>query len=251
MNLSVFRSVSLGLVLLLGACATVARDKYELDVSGLKKQIKELEGTNATLYGEKGTCNQQLDRCQSELTAMKSQGKELDANLTSAIKRIEELEAIAAAQAAVFDNLRKQLDGLVQAGKLSVSIVRGQFTVQMADKILFDSGKYELKQDGKATLVELAKILGGLQGRSWQVSGHTDSDGGDDFNWRLSGNRSRVVLQFMLENGMPAERISFAGYGKFAPTAPNDTPENKTLNRRIEIVLIPDLDALLAPFKKR
>ena len=51
----------------------------------------------------------------------------------------------------------------------------------------------------------------------------------------------------MIEHAMPPNHVSFAGYGKNAPTATNDTPENKSLNRRIEIVLIPDLEALLGP----
>ena len=51
----------------------------------------------------------------------------------------------------------------------------------------------------------------------------------------------------MIENGMTAEQISFAGYGQFAPAASNETDEDKALNRRIEIVLIPDLEILLAP----
>ncbi len=232
-------------------CATVSRERYDTDIVGLKKQLKELETKNASLFGDKGTLQGALDRCTSEANALKSSGKALDANLSNALKRIQELENIAAAQKAVFDKLRAQLDGLVQAGKLTVSIVRGQFTVQMADKILFDSGKFEVKDAGKETLVELTRILGSLSGRSWQVSGHTDADGGDDYNWRLSGNRSKAVIEFMIENGMPPDRISFAGYGKHAPAAPNDTPENKALNRRIEIVLIPDLDALLAPFQPK
>ena len=232
------------IVVLLAGCATVDRAKYDTDVAGLKKQVKELESGNAQLFSERGTCQQQLSTCQTDLANTRSKG---DATLASALKRIQELENISAAQRAIFDKLRGQLDSLVKAGKLSVSIVRGQFTVQMSDKILFDSGRYELKDTAEETLIELTGILAGLEGRNWQVSGHTDSDGDDDFNWKLSGNRSRVVLAFMIEHAMPPNHVSFAGYGKNAPTATNDTPENKSLNRRIEIVLIPDLEALLGP----
>jgi len=225
----------------------ISKEVYKKDVSALRGQIKGLETTNADLYKQRGKLTQDLSKCTNELSGLRSQGAQMDANLAQALKRIQELQAISAAQQAVFEKLRRELDGLVRAGKLSIAIVRGQFTVQMADKILFDSGKYAIKPEAEEVLVELTRILGGLKGRLWQVAGHTDSDGGAEYNSRLSGNRSRAVLSFMLENGMPPERVSFAGYGEFAPAAANDTPENKALNRRIEIVLIPDLEALLGP----
>lgn len=228
------------------ACG-IAKETYQNDVTRLRKQLDGLETKNSELVGEKGNLDQQLQACQLELSGMRTQGAKLDQNLARALQRIKKLEAIAAKQRAVFDRLRSQLDALVKAGKLTVSIVRGQFTVQMSDKILFDSGRYAIKPEAEETLIELTRILAGLKGRRWQVAGHTDSDGAVEFNWKLSANRSRAVTLFMIENGMVAEQISFAGYGQFAPAKSNESDEDKAQNRRIEIVLIPDLEVLLAP----
>ncbi len=163
-------------------------------------------------------------------------------------ERVGQLLRITKAQKAVFKKLRSALDELVRAGKLSVGIVRGQFTVNMVEKILFDSGKSDLKAGAKETLAELASILRSVPERRYQVAGHTDSRGSDGFNWKFSGARARAVLKFMIAEGMAPRRISYTGYGEYQPTAPNDTSDNMALNRRIEVVLVPDLEAFLKPF---
>ena len=240
-------SAVLGILIASVSSCGIAKEVYHGDIERLRGQIDGLEAKNTDLISQKGNLDTQLQACQLELSGLQKQGAKLDQNLSQALGRIKQLEEIAAKQRGVFQKLRNQLDALVKAGKLTVSIVRGQFTVQMSDKILFDSGRFDIKPEAEDTLIELTRILSGLQGRRWQVAGHTDSDGAVEFNWRLSANRSRAVSLFMIANGMEAERISFAGYGQFAPAAPNETDEEKALNRRIEIVLIPDLEALLAP----
>ncbi len=243
----VMRMMAAAVVVFLVSSCGIAKEVYHTEVTRLVKQLDGLESKNAELVSQKGNLDQQLQACQLELSGMRTQGAQLDQNLARALRRIKQLEAIAAKQREVFDKLRMQLDSLVKAGKLTVSIVRGQFTVQMSDKILFDSGRFDIKPEAEDTLGELTRILSGLQGRRWQVAGHTDTDGAVEFNWRLSANRSRAVTLFMINNGMEAERISFAGYGQFAPATSNETDEDKAQNRRIEIVLIPDLEALLSP----
>ena len=231
----------------LGGCG-ISEKIYKRDTGKLKDRIAVLEGERDTLRGERDACQGDAEACARELAAMQSRGETLDAGLAKALQRIRGLEAVTAAQRAVFDRLRSALDELVRAGKLSIVIVRGQFTVQMAEKILFDSGKADLKAEARETLVELTTILASIPERRYQIAGHTDSRGSDSLNWRLSGSRARAVLKFMIDNGMSAPRVSYAGYGPYQPTAPNDTPDNMALNRRIEIVLVPDMEAFLAPF---
>lgn len=228
----------------------IDKEVYHTDLARLKAQIDQLEREKSECNRRFGEMTQARDACHRELAAIKSQGSSLSEGLKKALRRIDELEQIAAKQRAVFDKLRGALDALVKAGKLSIAIVRGQFTVQMADKILFDSGQYVLKAEAEGTLKELTSILASVPSRLYQVAGHTDTDGGTDYNWRLSVNRSLAVLFFMIKEGMPPERISTAGYGEFQPTAPNDTKESKALNRRIEVVLIPDMEEFMAPFKE-
>ncbi len=239
-------------VLVAGALAVTAgcgipKEQYDRDVGALEQQIATLEQDRTTAEQRAAQCEEGRATCERELRAIRSQGAQLDEGLRRALERIGELEQVAARQQAVFDRLRQSLDALIKAGKLSVAIVRGQFTVQMADKILFDSGSSSLKREAEDTLRELASILGSIPDRRYQIVGHTDSDGDPDFNWRLSGARARSVHQFMVKEGLAPERVSYSGYGQFQPNAPNDTPENKAQNRRIDIVLIPNMEEFMAP----
>jgi chemotaxis protein MotB len=237
----------------LGGCG-IAEEVYLRDVNALKQKLNACEQARSALQGRFDDLQTKYDdaagardTCQRELAAMQQRGESLDAGLRRALDRITELEKIAQRQRAVFDKLRSQLDALVKAGKLKIAIVRGQFTVQLADAILFPKGSDYLKPEGKETITEITTILAQMADRRWQIAGHTDSEGADNYNWKLSGDRALAVTKHMIRAGMPPERVSLAGYGEFAPTAPNDTEEGKTQNRRIEIVLIPDIGELLGP----
>ncbi len=248
---------SFTVVLLLGACG-ISKEVYHGDVNRLRGQIKSLESKNQGLFKDNGAraaavskLEQDMAACTNKVAALQGQGAQLSAELQAKLTRIRELEAVAARQKAVFDQLTKALDALVKSGKLTVSIVRGQFTVQMSEKILFDSGRYAIKPEAEETLTDLTNILRSVANRRFQVVGHTDTDGSADFNWKLSSNRSRAVTTYMIEQGMPPERLTFAGAGEYQPNVPNDSPEQKAQNRRIEIVLVPDLEELLAPLRDK
>jgi chemotaxis protein MotB len=116
--------------------------------------------------------------------------------------------------------------------------------------VLFDSGKAKVGARGKETLSQIAAALGPLKDRHYQVSGHTDNDpirySGFESNWELSTARALQVVKVLTESGMPPASLSAAGYGEFDPVAVNDTAEHKAKNRRIEIVLQPNIDELVA-----
>ena len=80
------------------------------------------------------------------------------------------------------------------------------------------------------------------------VAGHTDNQPirTAEFknNWFLSTARANSVVQFMIKQGFPAKNLAAAGYGEFDPVAKNDTDDNRELNRRIEIILVPNLEEL-------
>ena len=72
-----------------------------------------------------------------------------------------------------------------------------------------------------------------------QIGGHTDSDGAESANLRLSQARAETVRDTLIDRGVDAAYLTAVGYGESEPVAPNDTSENKALNRRIELVVIP------------
>jgi outer membrane protein OmpA-like peptidoglycan-associated protein len=101
--------------------------------------------------------------------------------------------------------------------------------------VFFDVDKSTLRNE---SIGELAKVIGILhdnKNMKIQITGHTDSDGNDEHNLKLSQARAHAVVDYLIANGIEHFRLSYKGYGETKPFAPNDTPENKQLNRRTEI----------------
>jgi len=71
-----------------------------------------------------------------------------------------------------------------------------------------------------------------------EISGHTDSDGNPDANMGLSQARAQAVFNYLISNGISGDQITFKGYGDTQPAAPNDTPENKQKNRRVDFEVL-------------
>jgi chemotaxis protein MotB len=131
----------------------------------------------------------------------------------------------------------------------------GRMVLQMRNDVLFDSGRTTVKDEGKDALQEVAGVLMTLNGRKFQVVGHTDNDPISSprypSNWELSTARAVAVVRYLIEEGVDTAMLSAAGYGPFDPVASNETPEGKARNRRIEIVLQPDLSELVSMPTKR
>jgi chemotaxis protein MotB len=102
--------------------------------------------------------------------------------------------------------------------------------------------------DGKLAIAEVSKLLASIPDRSFQIEGHTDNVPMRSrvyrSNWELASARALTVLHTMVDAGMPLNRISAASFGESKPARPNDKPEDKAANRRIEIVVVPDLSSL-------
>jgi chemotaxis protein MotB len=114
--------------------------------------------------------------------------------------------------------------------------------------VLFDSGSATLSTAGMTAVTEVAAILSAMTDRRFQVEGHTDNvpirTNQFPSNWELANARALGVVKAMVGAGMSANALSAAGFGEFHPVATNDTSEGRTQNRRIEIVLQPDLSML-------
>jgi chemotaxis protein MotB len=168
--------------------------------------------------------------------------------MTAALVELEKRREAADARLQEFRDLLAKFSSLIHAGKLKVRIVDGRMVVVVGTDVLFGSGSATLSKEGRAAVAEVARILATLQKRKFQVEGHTDnvpiSTAQFPSNWELSAVRALTVLKAMVEAGMPAARVSAAAFGDTAPSVSNDTAEGKTLNRRIEIILVPDLSLL-------
>lgn len=227
------------LVVLGGGCG-ISQELYDARGAEIEKLKRSLADNDASREAARKEYEDRLAKLE----------KTRQSESAEASKRLDELKKQAEQRAKQFQELMGKLKSMVASGKLQVEVRNGLMLVKLADNILFDPGRVELKGDGKDTLKELAKVLAGIAGRKFQVAGHTDNQPlhrASKFkdNWSLSTARAVEVVNFMIKAGeMPAERLSAAGWADQLPIAPNDTDEGRKKNRRIEVVLLPNIDEL-------
>jgi outer membrane protein OmpA-like peptidoglycan-associated protein len=144
---------------------------------------------------------------------------------------------------AISENLN--LDSLIKAGYKEihkdlylVPIEIGQ--VVRLNNVFFDFDKWNLRPESYVELDRVVKLLSENPGIEIEMSAHTDSYGSDEYNFKLSDNRARSVMEYIISKGIAPNRISSQGYGETKPVAPNDTPENRQLNRRVEFKILKD-----------
>jgi len=137
-----------------------------------------------------------------------------------------------------FDYSNKKADDLkpIELDILLNPIEKG--TVFVLNNIFYDSGKWDLRDKSKSELDELILFMQDNPQVRGEISGHTDNVGEKKFNLELSLKRAKSVYDYLIKAGIPSSRLVFKGYGDTQPTAPNDTDENKQLNRRIEFKIL-------------
>lgn len=228
-------------------------------IASLRKQAAERAQAQVTAkeqaqadaaLSQQQAAQSQADAAQSQATAQQAK---LDAEQAQAAKAqadaaraVAEAET-AAAQAkaleadknandanAVREKLRLQLNSVLATSETARGLI-----VSMPD-VLFDTGKYTLKQ---TTLISLAKVAGILEaypGLNVQVEGYTDSTGSDELNQKLSENRAMAVKDFLVSQGESQGSINSTGFGKNDPVADNGSVNGRALNRRVNLVVSGD-----------
>lgn len=121
----------------------------------------------------------------------------------------------------------------VEANKLLEELNKNGF---VALYINFDTGKWDLKPDGQATVKEIITMLKGAPSLNISIEGHTDNVGAAASNKVLSENRAKSVMTAILSGGIDAKRLSAVGYGQEKPIADNRTEDGRGKNRRVELV---------------
>lgn len=196
---------------------------------------------------------QRLLAIQDDLEIEKKRNQELAEDLSKREARVAELEKLIADKDAAVQRLKKQVtDALLNfnENELTVEVKNGKVYVSLAEKLLFGSGSTKVDDQGANALKQLASALKGNSEINIMVEGHTDnvpisrtSQYMND-NWDLSVMRATSIVRILVNNGVNPETITASGRGEFSPVAINNTPENKALNRRTEIILTPKLDEL-------
>jgi chemotaxis protein MotB len=228
-----------------------ALEQCKADVEAIAGARDEVIADNASLRAQLNEARRRLDEAGLSNEALAEANDRIQSMLTEAERALAEArrrQAAAEARDAIFRRLKDRLRAMIDAGKLNVRIVDGRMVIDLKQDILFPSGKADLSPLGVETLREVAQALSEFPDRRFQVEGHTDNVpiSNDRFpsNWELSTARAVSVVKLFTERGMSPESVSAAGYGEFQPRASNDSAEGRTLNRRIEIAMLPDLQLL-------
>jgi len=244
------------------------------DKSELGRQKTALENDKATLNNQIADLNKQIDF--------------LKKTNTTVLKQMEDLSVVSSAQA---ENIRKSLENIgakdlyiqdLQASMarkdslnlalvmnlkgavgsmddqdINIKVDKGVVYIDISDKLLFKSGKYEVNSQAKTVLGKVAAVLKNQPDIEFMVEGHTDNvayrSGVLLDNWDLSVKRATAVVRILQkEYGLDPAKMSAAGRSEYHPLVANDSPENKAINRRTRIVILPQLDQffqLLEPKK--
>ncbi|WNG14392.1 OmpA family protein [Cystobacter fuscus] len=230
------------------------RTAAEQKVGELEEQVKGLEAEKEALNTRLNTAEAGLSAGTAERRALEQKNAELTAlnqELARSTKKLAEAKEALEKKSAEYENLSKSLEQEIAEGKVELSELKGRMTVNLKDKILFASGSARVGKEGEAALKKVAEALKGVQGKIIRVEGHTDDvptdpKGPFPTNWELSLARAMAVVRALQDAGVDPTRLSAAGYGPYQPIAANNSPENRSLNRRIEIVLAPGEQATAA-----
>ncbi len=232
-------ALAVGLLVLGTACVSQDRfRKKEAEAAELKARGAELEASLAAKKAELDGAQQKTRELQAQVDALAASKASLETTKAALEKKSTELEK----KSSEYEKMASALRGEIESGRIELTELRGKMTVKMKDKILFSSGSATIGKDGKAALASVAQVLRGVDGKVFRVEGHTDNvplGRGQYTNWELSSARALAVVRFLQDQGVDPARLAAAGYGEYKPIAPNDTPEGRSQNRRIEIVLAP------------
>jgi len=211
--------------------------KAQAQLESAKKRERELksqvdQGKQRALQGD------------AELSALKAQCSKVEGVLK---QTAQEKQRIEAELTRVQQELSHMLEPEIQLGNVRIRRRGQELVVDLADAILFETGRAEVNDRGKKVLMEVARTLAKSKDWDIQVAGHTDNqrvvtpETRERFptNWELSTARATHVVRFLQDRGkIPGQRLVAAGFAQFRPTTSNASEAGRTQNRRIEVLLL-------------
>jgi chemotaxis protein MotB len=236
----------------------VGRGSAVLDATKLKGDVDAREEQLASAKTHASDLERELADCSAGRAADKTKQEETEklaqdtANHLNATRvELDELRrehAEADKRLATFKAVSEKLRKMIDLGKLEVTIRHGRMMVKLPAGVLFASGSAQLSTEGQGTIKEVAGALREFRDRRYMVAGHTDNVpiGPSNYksNWELSTARALTVTEDLASAGMNPSKLVAAGYGEYDPIRPNGTEAGRTENRRIEIVLLPNVEEL-------
>lgn len=227
------------------------------------RSITSLKERNKSLEEQMNLIRKQNDVLQQNLADCMATGKAGTVNIDKLISQINESNAyikrLTEARAkndslnlALSNKLKRSLDNLNDSD-VDVQVQKGVVFISLSDKMLYKSGSYDVLPTAENVLEKVAKIINDYKDYDVQVQGYTDNDqfknsasGCIRDNWDLSAMRATSVVKMLQTKfGVDPARLLAGGHGEYQPKVPNTNAENKAVNRRTEIVILPKLDQFM------
>jgi chemotaxis protein MotB len=224
------------------------------NIRRLQERISGLDADKENLTTERNGLNANLNTLREEtyrtIEELRNRNTELEGDKQmlgesiTLLKKSKEAEVKTVSK--TYEELLAEMKGEIEQGQIAITELRGKLTVDVVDRILFDSGQAEVKPEGLAVLKRVVEILMTVTDKVIRIEGHTDNIpiAGTlakryPTNWELSAARALNVTRYLEKEGIDPAVLSATAFGEYQPVAENDTPEGRAKNRRIAIILLP------------
>lgn len=232
------------------------------EYASLQNKFKNLEESYGVLatqsskeLAEQAQKNQellaQLEAKEKKLQEESLRLEKLQTELNLRAEEVDELQSLISAKEAQMQQLKNAISNALhnfEGNGLTVVHKNGKIYVSMENKLLFDSGSWAVGTEGKKAVEQLASVLSENKDINVLIEGHTDNvpyKGSTLIdNWDLSVKRATAIVRILKDKGVSPTQITAAGRSEFVPVDTNTTAEGKAKNRRIEIILAPNLDEI-------
>ncbi len=189
-----------------------------------------------------------LSDVRGQLKTTREKAAHLEEKLAENEARVEALRQEKEQAADRQEKLQDDMQQALASKDITISQLQGKLTVDILDRVLFDSGEARLKPEGRDVLQRLAAVLKDHPNRQVRIIGHTDNvpiraSARDRFpsNWELSTARATAAVRFLQEEaGIDPRRLGAVGFGEYHPISGNDSEAGRARNRRIAVVVLPD-----------
>lgn len=164
---------------------------------------------------------------QSLASSLKKTPKDLFASTPSSSQELTELQ----------DKVKRAVTEFEGKSQVKVDMTSRGLVISLYDTAFFDVGQSTINSAGYPALAKIASTIATMS-NAVSVEGHTDNiPSPNKSNWVLAAERSASIVDYMVKRGVPAKRFQIISYAEFKPLFPNDTPEHRALNRRVDIVI--------------
>ncbi|MCX5838553.1 MAG: OmpA family protein [Deltaproteobacteria bacterium] len=226
------------------------KQMLEENIALLKKSKEELMTRNNLLDADKQILEESIALLKKSKEELMTRNTELESDMQMIEESIALLkdskEAEVNTVSRTYEELLGEMKDEIEQGKIAITELQGKLTMDVFDKILFDSGRTEVKPGGLAILKRIIKILITVTDKVIRIEGHTDNipiTGAlakkYPTNRELSAARALNVTRYLEKGGIDPSILSAEAFGEYQPIAENDTPEGRAKNRRIAIILLP------------